>query len=147
MVCRIPPVWARGYSIPGMSYKVNLYITRLPNGLVCHIFSMQCGIKRNACHILLNSRASGADPGGGQGGLGPPPNIAPPNSQARIQGGGARGPCPPPRGPRGPCPPPPLQNPGSAYGHCVPVVGLHSDLNGIYTWCVYMVYIWYISWI
>ena len=41
--------------------------------------------------------------GGGQGGLAPPPpppqKIAPPNSQARIQG------------------PPPLHNPGSAYDY------------------------------
>ena len=45
-----------------------------------------------------------ADPGGAKGALPPPPpqKIAPPNSQARIQGGGAR--ALPPRG-REPCPP------------------------------------------
>ena len=65
---------------------------------------------------------AGADPGGGGGAKGalapPPPKKTTPhkyefvwlnslrqhNSQARIQGGGARGPWPP------------LQNPGSAYG-------------------------------
>ena len=69
---------------------------------------------------------------------------------ARIRGGGARGPCPPPpphkillpqivrRGPRGPCPPPPrgprgpwpppLQNPGSAYALCLTL----PEINDIY---------------
>ena len=53
--------------------------------------------------------------GGGQGGLAPPSpqKIAPPNSQARIQGG-QEGLAPPPRGQEGLAPP--LQNPGSAYG-------------------------------
>ena len=57
-----------------------------------------------------------ADPGGGHGGLGPPPspqNIAPPNSEARAKR--ALAPPPPPGGQGGLGPPPPLQNPGSAY--------------------------------
>ena len=57
---------------------------------------------------------AGADPGGPRGPCPPPQKIAPPNSQARIQG--AKRALPPPGGPRGPCPP--LQNPGSAYDMC-----------------------------
>ena len=48
--------------------------------------------------------STGADPGGGA--------IAPPNSQARIQGGQEG--LAPPGGQEG-LAPPPLQNPGSAY--------------------------------
>ena len=64
-------------------------------------------------NILLQPRfiiptcdgGTGADPGGGQGGLSPPSpqKIASPNSQARIQ---ALLPPPPPGGARGPSPPP-----------------------------------------
>ena len=55
--------------------------------------------------------APGADPGGGARGPWPPPpspqNIAPPNSQARIQGGGAKRALAPP-GVKRALPPPPL---------------------------------------
>ena len=75
-------------------YSINLSV----NWFICRPYNY------NQIYVAPNSYISyhaGADPGGGQGGLAPPPpphkKIAPPNSQAQIQGGKrARGPCPPP---------------------------------------------------
>ena len=81
------------------------------------------------CYVL-----PGADPGGARGPCPPPPpqKIAPPNSQARIQGGQEG--LGPSRGPRGPCPPP-LQNPGSAYDSLEIIYAMYSDTHAFI--CVY----------
>ena len=75
---------------------------------------------------VIKDGGPGADPGGGgaRGPCPPPPHthtkrIAPPNSQARIQGG-QEGLAPPRGGQEGLGPP--LQNPGSAYGFLVRIV-------------------------
>ena len=68
-------------------------------------------------HTVSGASVRRGPRGGGQGGLAPPPSpqkIAPPNSQARIQGGAKRALPPPPRGAKRALAPP-LQNPGSAY--------------------------------
>ena len=68
--------------------------------------------QRASRQLAGNCQAPIRGGGGGQGGLAPPPppspqNIAPPNSQARIQGR-PRGPCPPPPpGDKRALPPPP----------------------------------------
>ena len=65
------------------------------------------------CHALkiTSGDLSGADPGGAKGALPPPPSpqqIAPPNSQARIQGAKRALPPPPPPGAKRALAPPPL---------------------------------------
>ena len=82
--------------------------------------SVQCVCERGRCivavfnvvlaslqsFVIVTCRRSCADPGGGHGGLGPPPpspqNIAPPNSEARAK----RALAPPPGGQGGLGPPP-----------------------------------------
>ena len=83
-------------------------------------------VKTQKRHLVMTiAEVRRGSRGGGKGALPPPPpspqKIAPPNSQARIQGG-QEGLAPPPGAKRALPPPgakralPPLQNPGSAYG-------------------------------